>query len=148
MNTKEKNALESFQSGWNCAQSVVMAFSEKLKFDKKLAQDIACGFGAGMGRLQETCGAVTGAFMALSVYNSHKYSDLKDQKEKSYLMIRQFDSKFIETFGSVRCKTLLNCDLLTEEGRNYFSENKLSKTVCEKCIFRAVEIVDELITEI
>ncbi len=61
MITTDQYAVQLFQSGLNCAQRVLISFSEKLNFDKKLATAISLGFGGGMGRLQETCGAVTGA---------------------------------------------------------------------------------------
>lgn len=53
-------AIESFRSGLNCAQAVVTAYADELNFDNNLALSVSCGFGGGMGRLQETCGAVTG----------------------------------------------------------------------------------------
>ncbi len=52
----------------NCAQAVVIAFSDELDFDREMAARISCGFGGGMGRLQETCGAATGSFMVLGIH--------------------------------------------------------------------------------
>ncbi len=67
MKSKEEIAVESFRSGLNCAQSVVAAYADEMSFDRNLALSISCGFGGGMGRLQETCGAATGAFMILGI---------------------------------------------------------------------------------
>lgn len=77
----EEEAILSFKSGLNCAQAVLTAYSEEMNFDKKLALSISCGFGGGMGRLQETCGAVTGSYMVLGVYNCKKVTDNQDRKE-------------------------------------------------------------------
>jgi C_GCAxxG_C_C family probable redox protein len=90
MEMKEEKAIDSFRSGLNCAQSVLTAYSDELGFDKDLALAIACGFGAGMGRLQETCGAVTGSFMVLSIYNSMRFTDIRNKKEETYFMIQKF----------------------------------------------------------
>lgn len=147
MNSKTTNALSSFDSGLNCAQSVLKAYADELNSDASYMVDISTGFGAGMGRLQETCGAVTGAFMAFGLYNAKKYSNNDDKKEKTYAMIQQFSKEFKATHGTLRCKSLLDCDLTTEEGRKYAKENNLFKKVCEKCIVNAIAIADKLILE-
>jgi C_GCAxxG_C_C family probable redox protein len=140
----EEKAIESFRSGFNCAQAVLTAYSDKLNFDNKLALSISCGFGGGMGRLQETCGAVTGSYMVLGVHNCNKFTDNKDRKEETYSMIQKFNEKFKKINGATDCKSLLKCDLKTEEGHRYMKENNLSAIVCEKCISDAVRIVEEI----
>jgi C_GCAxxG_C_C family probable redox protein len=141
----EEKAHEYFRSGFNCAQAVLTAYSDKLKFDNKLALSISCGFGGGMGRLQETCGAVTGAYMVLGVYNCKKFIDNKERKEETYSMVQKFNEEFKKLNGTTDCRSLLKCDLKTEEGHRYMKENNLSATVCEKCISDAVRIVDDLL---
>jgi C_GCAxxG_C_C family probable redox protein len=97
-----------------------------------------------MGRLQETCGAVTGAYMALGVFNAKKYSDNNERKLKSYAMIQEFEKKFIQKIGSTSCKALTNCDLRTEEGQKAFKEKNMHENICNKCVSCAVEILDEI----
>jgi C_GCAxxG_C_C family probable redox protein len=145
VNQKEVKALDLFKSGLNCAQSVLTVFSDNLNFDNNLAMGISCGFGAGMGRLQETCGAVTGSFMVISIYNYKKYSENLDRKEKSYSMIQDFSAKFNSIYGTLNCKSLLKSDLKTAEGRQFVKDNKLDEIVCEKCITNSIRIIDELI---
>jgi len=127
----EENALNLFNSGYNCAQSVLIAFSEILKIDKKIAGNIASGFGAGMGRLQNTCGAVTGAYMVIGLYANNENND---NIEDTYQKIQQFDKNFTQKNGTTICQTLINCDLNTTEGKTKFKEKNLKKTVCENCI--------------
>lgn len=145
MKSKEDKAISSFKSGLNCAQAVLTAYSDDLSFDNNLALSISCGFGGGMGRLQETCGAVTGSFMVISIYNCKKYADNKDKKEETYSMIQKFSENFKSIHGVIDCKSLLKCDLKTEEGQFYAKENKLFETLCEKCISDSIRIVEELI---
>jgi len=64
INHKER-AIELFKQGYNCAQSVFGAFSEDLGVDFKTAVKTSSSFGAGMGRLREVCGAVSGMFMVV-----------------------------------------------------------------------------------
>jgi len=145
--TKENKAINYFKSGLNCAQSVLTTYSDDLNFDNHLALRMACGFGAGMGRLQETCGAVTGSFMILGIYNCEKHPDNNDRKEKMYEMIQKFTDKFKAIHGKTDCKSLLNCDLKTEEGRQFAHDKQLYEIVCEKCISDSIRIIDELIRE-
>ncbi len=147
MKSNEEKAIQSFRAGLNCAQSVVTAYSNDLGFDNDLAERISCGFGGGMGRLQETCGAATGAFMVLGIHYCKQYADNKDRKEATYSAIQKFADKFKALHGTLNCKSLLNCDLRTEEGHRYLKDNKLSETVCEKCIADAIRIVAELTSE-
>jgi C_GCAxxG_C_C family probable redox protein len=143
----EEEAIVSFKSGLNCAQAVFTAYCDELKFDKNLAASVSCGFGGGMGRLQETCGAVTGSLMVLGVYNCRKFTENKERKAATYPMVQKFSEKFKELNGTTDCIELLNCEIRSEEGHEFAVRNKLFETVCEKCISDAVGIVDELIEE-
>jgi C_GCAxxG_C_C family probable redox protein len=144
MKLTEDKAIRSFRSGLNCAQAVLTAYSDDLSFDNNLALGIACGFGGGMGRLQETCGAVTGSFMVLGIINSKKYTNNNERKEGTYSMVQKFSEKFKTIHGSTDCKSLLNCNLKTEEGHRYAKENNLFGTICEKCISDSIRIVEEI----
>ncbi len=62
-----ENAVSRFAEGYNCSQAVLSAYAEQLGVDGETALKIAAGFGGGLGRMAETCGAVTGAFMVLGL---------------------------------------------------------------------------------
>ncbi len=145
MKPHEQKAIDAFKSGLNCAQAVITAYSDNMKFDYKQALCLSCGFGAGMGRLQETCGAVTGAFMIIGFYNCQKFSDNKERKSETYSMVREFAARFKEKKGCTDCSTLLRCDLKTEEGQDFFKDNNLHEKICDRCVLDAIAIVDELI---
>lgn len=145
--SKNELAIQYFRSGLNCAQSVFAAFCDDLQFDHSSALSVSAGFGGGMGRLQLTCGAVTGAFMAIGVYNSKKYDDNASRKAKSVEMVQAFNLAFIKENKTTSCRELLNCDLRTPEGQKYAHDNNLFGTTCEKCITDAVEIMDGLIRQ-
>ena len=109
---------------------------------EKDALRIACGFGGGMGRLQETCGAVTGAFMLIGCRYGMTEKDDRAAREKTYARVQEFADRFAEKNGSISCKTLLGCDLRSSEGKKYFNEHDLRETVCVKCVQDAVSIVE------
>ncbi len=140
-----EKAISLFNTNLNCAQSVLTVYADILQIDTKFAMSVTAGFGSGMGRLQATCGAVTGAFMALSIYNSNKYSDNGDAKEHTYEMIQDFNRMFLEKHHATDCKALLQVDLLTEEGEMQYHIDKLSENVCEVCIADAINLINKLI---
>ena len=143
----EINAIKSFHSDYNCAQSVLLAYAPDLNIDVDLLLGLSSGFGAGMARLQETCGAVTGAYMVIGLYNRKRYTNNSTLKEASYLMIQKFNADFISYHGTTKCKVLLNCELNSVTGQEYSYENKLNINVCEKCIIHSINIIDKLIKE-
>ena len=137
-------AIDHFCNGKNCAQSVLLTFSENLNVDPSLLMNISCGFGGGIGRLQKTCGAVTGAFMVLSLFAAKISDDNELCKELSGIMIRDFHKEFIAIHGSSDCINLLGCDLNTDEGQSFLSEHGLSESVCNKCIIDSVRLIESL----
>ncbi len=65
MENKVEAATRKSSEGFNSAQYVFFSFCDGLQFDKDTALRLACGFGAGMGRKEEVCGAVSGGIMAI-----------------------------------------------------------------------------------
>jgi C_GCAxxG_C_C family probable redox protein len=145
MNGKSDSAADVFRSGFNCAQAVFAAHAAGFGISEHDAFRIACGFGGGMGRLQETCGAVTGAFMLIGCRYGMTVKDDAAAKEKTYACVRQFVDRFIEKNRSISCKTLLGCDLRSDEGKKYFKEHGLQEAVCVKCVRDAVSIVEQVL---
>jgi C_GCAxxG_C_C family probable redox protein len=75
---------ERFNKGFNCAQAVFSTYAPLLKIKEEDALRIATGFGARMGRLQEVCGAVTGAFMLISCKHGMIAATDTTSKEAAY----------------------------------------------------------------
>ncbi len=144
MEPKKSRAINYFNNGYNCAQAVALTFDDILEIDRKYLEQIACGFGGGMGRLQKTCGAVTGAFMVISLFAAQISKNNESCKEISKTMIRDFHRSFISLYGTSDCRDLLGCDLNTEEGQAYKKEHGLSESVCNECIGHSVNIIERL----
>jgi len=104
----------------------------------------AAAFGGGMGRMQKTCGAVTGAYIYLGLVNSTEGVPSDEDKRMLYAKVRQFNQLFIERNGTDQCSELLGEDINTQEGKARIRELDLHAKVCEKCIIDAIEILDEL----
>jgi len=60
-------AGELILKGYNCAQSVVVAFCDVTGLEEGFAAKLSSSFGGGMGRMREVCGAVSGMLMVLSI---------------------------------------------------------------------------------
>ena len=109
MNHKEK-AKDLFQSGYNCAQSVFAAYAEELGMDFETALKVSSSFGAGMGRLREVCGTVSGMFMVVGLALGDSTNANKDEKTKHYKRIQYLAAEFEKMNGSIICRELLGLD--------------------------------------
>ncbi|PKQ63487.1 hypothetical protein BZG02_08925 [Labilibaculum filiforme] len=142
----EEKAIHSFNNGMNCSQSVLTAYADHLKFDPKMALSVATGFGGGMGEMQKTCGAVTGAFMVLGIHNSKKHPENTEAVKATNEMVKKFSHYFKALYGSLDCKGILNCDFTTISGEKEFKEKDMKKNICSKCISDSIRLI-ELITK-
>lgn len=141
--TIANSAIDRFAQGYNCAQSVLAAFCPKLGLDPDVALRLATGFGAGMARRQQVCGAVTGGIMALGCRYGRAEGQPKSVTGESYVRINRFFDAFAQKRGSCQCRDLLGgCDLKTSEGQARFKSEGLLDTVCKPCVRTAVELVD------
>jgi C_GCAxxG_C_C family probable redox protein len=144
MDPKELS-VNRFQEGFSCSQAVFSPYAEAMGLDRDMALRIAGGFGGGMGRTGQTCGAVTGALMAIGLkYGTVDAAD-KQTKEKTYARVKEFSQRFTFRNGSTTCKDLLGCDISTSSGHRAAQEQGLYKRICPKLVKDAAEIVGEML---
>lgn len=106
MSKQGELAYQYFMQGFNCSQSVAAAFSEELGLPEKTVLRMTAGFGAGMGRLREVCGAFSGAIFVLScLYGSADPS----QKSQLYARVQELSGQYRSQNGgnSIVCRELL-----------------------------------------
>lgn len=142
--SKQELAENKFHTGYNCAQSVLVSFVPQLNIDENTALQISSGFGAGMGRTQKTCGALTGAYMALSLKYGKQHPNDEVSEDKVVELIQDFTNKFQEEHGFTNCRDLLKVDLNTEEGQQNFAKKDLHNKVCTHCVNSAVSMLEEV----
>ncbi|MBO5713139.1 MAG: C_GCAxxG_C_C family protein [Clostridia bacterium] len=106
--TKKELGISYFKKGYNCAQAVILAFSDKLGVSEDVAVKLISGFGGGFGRMREVCGAVSGMVAVLSA--AHGYANPEDNAGKMalYQTIQGLMNKFKEENGSYICGELLS----------------------------------------
>jgi C_GCAxxG_C_C family probable redox protein len=139
-------AVEKFLSGYNCAQSVLYSFCDVLQFDRDTALRLASGFGVGMGRHQEVCGAVSGGIIAIGLRHGRGEGQDRTATEETYRKVRELMARFESRHGTRLCRTLLNgCDLTTPEGQQFFKENDLLNKTCKACVRTVAEALEEIL---
>lgn len=137
-------AVERFADGHSCSQAVFTALAEPMGMDCETAIKVSSGFGGGMGRMGATCGAVTGAFMALGLKCGGVDSEAK---EETYRLVNRFVELLRERHRSLECRDLIGCDLSTAEGRQQAKAKDTHATVCTGLVRDAVEIAEELLND-
>jgi C_GCAxxG_C_C family probable redox protein len=145
--SKAEDALACFNSGFSCSQALLSTYCEDFGMGREDALKVSCAFGAGMGRIAETCGAVTGAFMVLGLKYGKFKADDEASKEKTYALVGEFARQFKARNGTIVCKELLGADMSTPEGMKYAKEHKLASKLCPKFVRDASEIVEEMLEE-
>ena len=141
-----KTAEELFRKGYNCSQSVLMAFGDITGFDDDTATRLASSFGGGIGRMREVCGAVSGAAMVLGLVKGYSDPDDREAKKAHYALVRTFADRFKELNGSVICRELLS-GVQTSTGGDPEARTAeyYKKRPCPELVRQAAEILDELL---
>jgi C_GCAxxG_C_C family probable redox protein len=134
-----------FGQGFSCSQAVLAAYAPRLGLEREKALRLAQGFGAGMARLGETCGAVTGAIMVIGLkYGKVRAADAAS-KEKTYQLAREFMDRFRSRHGSLRCKVLLGHDIGSVRGQEKIKRLGLHHNLCPKFIRTAAGILEKIL---
>jgi len=137
-----KRSRELFDSGFYCAESVLMAVAEHFNIQSEIIPKIATGFCSGMARTNGLCGALTGGILAINLLTGR--SQPETPVDNNYLLVQQFLTKFQKTHGSLNCSGLIPCDISQPEGLRYFRSNHLIDT-CRQIVGSSTGMVLEVI---
>jgi len=143
MQNKVEYASELFNDGFNCAQSVLAAFSEDYGLDRENALKLSGGLGGGCN-LAELCGAVMCAAMVIGLKHGRYRTEDTGAREICDATVAQFISEFRAMHGHLVCRDLLGYDLTTEEGRARKWGGDRATSPCSGFVRSAVEILERL----
>lgn len=147
MSERSEKAAASFREGFNCAQSVLSAFSEAYRLRRHDALRVAGAFGGGMAHTGATCGAVTGALMVLGLrYGKTEAAD-NEARERCVARGKAFLEAFEARFGSCSCRALLGYDLSAPGQIEAAREAGVLGTVCPGLVLAAAEILEEVLAQ-
>ena len=138
-------ALAAFREGFSCSQAVFSTFAPELGLDRETALKLSQAFGGGMAHLGEACGALTGAFLAISLKHGRVRAEDLAARDRTYARMQEFAARFKARFGSFHCPELLGVDIGTQEGMRQARDNDLFRARCDEFVGAAAGWVDELL---
>lgn len=145
-------ARELFQSGYNCCQSVVLAFSDLIDTDTKTLASLTSGFGGGFGRLREVCGTVSGMTFMSGLISPADDPSIMDARKANYSLVQKFASEFRSINGSIVCAELLGLKpksnpespMPSERTADYYKKRPCAELVEIAAKIVATEIVERV----
>lgn len=145
---RREMAMTLFEEGYNCAQSVFLAFRDLHGMDARTAAALSSSFGGGMGRLREVCGTVSGMFLTLGILYGYDDPKATEEKAVAYARVQELAAEFEKKNGSIVCRELLGLSVKKEEPipeartREYYQ-----KRPCRELVGDAAEILERYIAE-
>lgn len=157
MESRKEKAMELFKQGYNCSQSVVLAYADVLGLDWDQAAKYSASFGGGLGRLRHVCGTVSGMSIVAGILTGS--SDPKDvnKKKENYEVVQKLAEEFEKRNGSIICRELLGLDRgKPSVGAGYLSgaapeprtEEYYRKRPCVSLVGEACEILENTLHEL
>lgn len=131
--TKKEKAIELHDKKYNCCQAVACAFASEAGVDEKVLFAAGEGFGLGMGCMEGTCGALSGAIMLAGLKNSDSNLESPSTKAATYQLSKQLFNEFKKKTGSTVCRELKGID------------TGVVLCSCPDCICKGVEVVEEVL---
>ncbi len=142
--TRAEIAKNYFTQGYNCSQAVMLAFADLLNVSEDVLKAVALPMGGGMGRLRQTCGAVSGAVMASGLL----FPELN--KSQSYSLVQEIAKSFTERNGSFNCGELLSgvgVKAETAPTPDARTAEYYKKRPCADLVYDAAEILENICKE-
>jgi C_GCAxxG_C_C family probable redox protein len=142
--SKTDEAVSIFKSGCNCSQAVLSVFAREYGLDEMTILKIASGFGGGIGHMGQTCGAVTGAVIAIGLKSGMSLEKTHESNQKTYDIIGRMVDEFKKRNGTVICQELFGVDFNDAEAYRKARKEGRFYSVCPKFISDAVQIVEDI----
>ncbi len=140
----EERAAALFEQGFTCGQAVLAAFADSGGLDQEAALRVACAFGGGIARAGGTCGAVSGALMAIGLRLGQTRVENVAARERTHAATRTFLAEFRSEYGSDVCRDLLGVEIGTPAGLEAAIAAGLFKTRCPAFVRGAARLVSKL----
>jgi C_GCAxxG_C_C family probable redox protein len=143
--SRAEEAKKQFEKGFLCAPAVLSTYSEQLGLEKALALKIACGFGAGIGRMGRTCGAVSGAVMVIGLKHGQVNLANEESRETTYKLVKEFIDKFTALHGSIECKELIGYDLSNSAQLKSARKSGVFQNKCPGFVYDAARMLEDVL---
>lgn len=146
MESRVDRAEANFREGYNCAQSVFLAYADIAGIDRATALKLTSALGAGFGKLREVCGAVSGMTLMAGLLEGYTDSEDRENKIKVYHKTQEMAAEFKKRQGSIICREILNL----KEGEDQAEPSVRTKEYyedrpCLNAIRNAAQIIEEML---
>lgn len=149
INERVEAARNYFLGGYNCAQSIALAYHDVMGIDKELSATMAAPFGGGMGRLREVCGTVSGMFMVAGFLAPNSQPNDNANKKNCYALVQSLAERFREENGSIVCRELLGLTQKKDDPTpSPRTEEYYHRRPCAEYVAIATRILGEKINEL
>ena len=143
---REYRAAELFAEGYNCAQAVIMVFSDIIGMDEKQCAKLSSSFGGGMGRQREVCGAVSGMLMVAGLLYGYDGPEEGQIKKDHYARVQQLCEQFRNEVGSIICREILK-NPPSDPNPTPRTAEFYQQRPCAHMVTLAVQIMEQYISE-
>ena len=132
MKTRVEETIARHDKGFNCAQAVACTYCDLVGADEETMFRMTEALGLGMGGMQGTCGAISGALALVGLLNSSGDLENPTTKAKTYGLNKEILENFQKRNGSVICHELKG-----------IGTGKVLRS-CPDCIMDACEFFENL----
>lgn len=139
-----KIAAELFLKGYNCAQSVALAFADITGIDHSTMAKLASPFGGGMGRMREVCGAVSGMYIVLGLLYGYDCAEASEEKKRLYSEVQKLAEDFRRQNGSIVCRDILK-NPPSDPTPSARTDEYYSTRPCVRMVETAAKILDDFL---
>ena len=143
---REYRAAQLFMEGYNCAQAVIMAFSDLIGMDEKTCARLSSSFGGGMGRMREVCGAVSGMLMVAGILYGYDGPEEGNIKKEHYSRVQELAESFRAEAGSIICRDILK-NPPSDPNPSPRTEEYYKQRPCVRMVTLAVRSMENYISE-
>lgn len=148
MKSRVEEAVQNFESGFNCAQSVFATYADLFGMDRETALKLSCPMGGGVGRMREICGTVSSMALLLGLKEGNTDPGDEDAKEKLYALVRKMSDRFQEENGTIICRELLGIREREESARpEARTAQYYASRPCARLVACASKIIEEMLLE-
>lgn len=139
-------AIENFKRGYNCSQSVVVAFCDVTGMTPHYAARLSSSFGGGMGRMREVCGAVSGMLLVAGLLYGYGTPGDDESKRAHYALVQELAGKFRDREHSIVCREILK-NPPSDPNPTPRDADFYRRRPCARLVALAAQILDDYIRE-
>ena len=145
---RAERARQYFLDGYNCAQSVFLAYQDITPLDPTTIATIAAPFGGGMGRLREVCGTVSGMFFVAGFLQPNAEPNDTPNKKACYSLVQSLAEDFRRENGPIVCRELLGLNQKHDDPTpSARTQEYYQRRPCAEYVAIAARIVAQKINE-